>query len=523
MGKRVTEDELLKALIEHIKSFGDRFRATPYLLFREVCRDRFDADFAETEIDEMDLFFKLSDAASSNGFSLRSVPSKEEKWGLPYNFEYFFYPARKERTKLQEKNEPKTQGENDQSVIILSRMYVGSYLEEPENIGHEVINLFKDDNGNNYIYVNEDGRINPQYNNAVRAVLLVKYIEKGVMEVVAKAEELEQIVRKTGNRAEEVAEQVKYVENHQVTYGGVSIYRIHNGTDDENITITFKTGRLRLPANPLFLIEDKEKVNEYETYVLLPEKHFSSQSLKMYYTEKALPKDYKALMQMLADEKYWEKENTTSIVDLSEYDPQNNGRGFLSIIKKENDELVYSNLLAYFFERNRSVFLDFAKKVLGVDGLKRDYRIIRESKYHTDLWIEDEHSIILIENKIKSKINGEQHDLYGDKVQSQLKQYYDAAYTESKDKNKALYCYIFIPDYNFINLSKFAEGDHYKMIKYSHIYDFYYSKAGDMLNDTYFTEFLSALRIHSKTVDNHNFDVMKDRFMAKIKKIRESQ
>ena len=31
-------------------------------------------------------------------------------------------------------------------------MYVGSYLEE--NIGHEVINLFRDDHGNNYIYVN---------------------------------------------------------------------------------------------------------------------------------------------------------------------------------------------------------------------------------------------------------------------------------------------------------------------------------------------------------------------------------
>ena len=34
-------------------------------------------------------------------------------------------------------------------------MYAGSYLEE--NIGHEVINLFKDDEGSNYIYVNKDG------------------------------------------------------------------------------------------------------------------------------------------------------------------------------------------------------------------------------------------------------------------------------------------------------------------------------------------------------------------------------
>ena len=47
-------------------------------------------------------------------------------------------------------------------VIILSRMYAGDYLKE--NIGHEVINLFKSDNGNNYIYVNKDGKIDSKYN-----------------------------------------------------------------------------------------------------------------------------------------------------------------------------------------------------------------------------------------------------------------------------------------------------------------------------------------------------------------------
>ena len=34
-------------------------------------------------------------------------------------------------------------------VIILSRMYVGKYLDD--KIGHEVINLFKSDNGNKYV------------------------------------------------------------------------------------------------------------------------------------------------------------------------------------------------------------------------------------------------------------------------------------------------------------------------------------------------------------------------------------
>ena len=58
-------------------------------------------------------------------------------------------------------------------VILLTRMYVGTYLQD--NIGHEVINLFRSDNGNNYIYVNEDGKINPKYNDSVKATCTKNY------------------------------------------------------------------------------------------------------------------------------------------------------------------------------------------------------------------------------------------------------------------------------------------------------------------------------------------------------------
>lgn len=405
----------------------------------------------------------------------------------------------------------------DPNVIILSRMYVGSYLED--NIGHEVINLFRADNGENYVYVNEDGKINPQYNDSVRAVILVKYVEKGVMEVVAKAEELEQVLYKTGNTSEESASQVKYIDDNRITYGGVPIYRIHNDTEAEKITITFKTKCLRLPKTPVYLIEDNNKAEAYELYRLLPEKHFSSQSLKMYYPKDTLSADYHVLEELLSDEKLWETDNTTQKIDVSDYSALNRGNSFLGIIKKEYDELVYSNMLAYFFEQNRSIFLEFVKNVLGIDGFSKDFNIVRESNFHIDLWIEDEHNVIVIENKIKSKINGEQHDLYGDKVQSQLKNYYESAIKECPDKD--VYCYIFSPDYNFINLSKYAAGEQYTLIKYSQIFDFYHQKAGDMLRVSYFREFIDALEIHSKTVDNSNFEVMKARFIARIRRIQD--
>ena len=128
------------------------------------------------------------------------------------------------------------------SVIILTRMYVGEYLEE--NIGHEVINMFKDDNGDNYIYVNHDGLINQNYNDKVKAVLLVKHVEKGVLEVIAKAEELVQVLYKTGNVQEEAQSQIDYINKNNIRYGGALLHEVHNNSPEEKRTITFKTGKL---------------------------------------------------------------------------------------------------------------------------------------------------------------------------------------------------------------------------------------------------------------------------------------
>ena len=51
---------------------------------------------------------------------------------------------------------------NQTDVIILNRMYVGGYLGE--NIGHEVINLMKPDEGDDYyIYINARGDLREEF------------------------------------------------------------------------------------------------------------------------------------------------------------------------------------------------------------------------------------------------------------------------------------------------------------------------------------------------------------------------
>lgn len=402
------------------------------------------------------------------------------------------------------------------NTIILNRMYAGSYLDE--NIGHEVINLFKDDNGSNYIYINPYGDINAKSNDSVKAIFLVKHVEKGVLEVVAKAENLQQVYYKKTDREEEFKNQKEYIKEHKITYGNVLLSEIYK-TDNDELLITFKTNKLRTVKKPVFLIEDESKRYKYENHYFLPEKHFSTQSLKMYYPENKFPKDYEVFKRLLNDSTVWNEENTTAKIDLDEIYTYDSHEGFLSIIKKEDDELIISNLFSYIFNHKKDVFRDFVKEVLEIDDFKINYRIARE-KNNIDLLIENEDSIILIENKIKSKINGEKSKSSG-KKESQLSKYVKYVYENYSDKK--LNFYIFAPDYNQINLDIYEDGDKYKIINYSQIYDFYFKNAGRMLNIKYFKEFLNAIYIHTMTTDNTNFEKMKKQFIKNILELKKEE
>lgn len=404
-------------------------------------------------------------------------------------------------------------------TIILNRMYAGSYLDE--NIGHEVINLFRDDNGDNYIYINQSGKIGRAYYDHVEAVLLVRYVEKGVMEVLAKAEGLEQVYYQANNSEsgwsqEDGKRQIAYIKDKDIRYGGAFLHDIYGNIEEGEIAITFKANVLRKPKRKMYLIEDGKKTGSYGNYVLLPEKHFSNQSLKMYYTEGKLPKDYRVLEGLISNKELWEKKNTTEKLNVADYKGMAAHSNILSIIGKEDDELVFSNLFAHFFEEDRLLFKTFAKEVLGINDLQSDFDLVRESMGNIDLWIEDDFTVIIIENKIKSKINGERHDIYSPKVQSQLSKYYLYAKKECPDKD--IRCYIFSPDYNAIDIRKYEAGKYYSIVNYSKIYDFYLGYAGRMIHSRYFPEFLDAINMHSKPLDTRRFEIMRERFISKIVK-----
>lgn len=164
-------------------------------------------------------------------------------------------------------------------------------------------------------------------------------------------------------------------------------------------------------------------------------------------------------------------------------------------------------------------FSRFAQKVLSVD-IQTDFTIGREK--NIDLLISDKNNAVVIENKIKSSINGinERHDIYSNQVQSQLKKYYQFVTTDAEYCKKTVSCFIFSPNYNRIDLSKFSCGEKYTVVHYREIYNFFVGNRNLFYDVPYFEDFINAMHKHTKDYDNELEEEMQRRFQSTICKAK---
>jgi hypothetical protein len=235
----------------------------------------------------------------------------------------------------------------------------------------------------------------------------------------------------------------------------------------------------------------------------------------MYYSETDVAA-YNVLKDIINNEELWESTNTTQKVDLSVADTDEH-YNYLKLIRKEYDEVIFSNLFKHYFTVNEKVFVSFCKEVLNGIELDDSYSIDRETEDNIDLLIQDDGNVIVIENKVKSGINGIKHDLYSDEIQSQLCKYYE--YAQSIAADRKISCFIFAPDYKYFDLSGYKSGDYYKIVEYSKIYKFFNEHKEDFNSDKYFSDFLNALYKHSLKVDNELYDEMYRRFIQRINEL----
>ena len=407
--------------------------------------------------------------------------------------------------------------------IIINKMYVGAYLSEGDNIGHEIINLYKADDGKNYIYLNSQGTIELSHGENRITVLLVRKFASKTYKVLAKAEGVTILDFADSKLPRE--ERYKGQVALGLTYGGISLVDLFNENlyhgslqEEKNAYTTFVADKVIKPKNQIYITDDAS-VSGGNTYFIRTNKGFGKQTLREFYNENEKPDSFADLNQIIENRELWEDANTTQAISELPELHKDSYFNFLKIIRQEDNELAFTNMFAYFFDINREAFSHFAREVLHID-VQTDFSIERE-KRNIDLLISDKNNAIVIENKIKSSINGidDRHDIYSDQVQSQLKKYYQFVTSDDEYRKKTASCFIFSPNYNRIDLSKFSCGEKYTIVYYREVYNFFVENR-NLYEVPYFDDFINAMYKHTKDYDNDLEEEMQRRFQNTIFKAK---
>ena len=403
--------------------------------------------------------------------------------------------------------------------ILVIKMYNGDYLNEGSNIGHEVINLFRADNGLHYIYCLPGGTIGVSKDGKVTDILLVQNVGNNTLKVLARINNIssdQHIAKHCKFSKEEIKQNViNYALEQNVTYNQKPIssifvankYKSEQDISSVNFTFEVESEQYREPLLDIYL------TSKTGQYALSNTKFRQTE-----YITSANKEDFRTLCALIDDDNIWQNEDTAPFVNNRTPNPDR--YTFLTLCHKEYDELSYSNMLAYYFENNPAILQDFVNKILGLP-FKAPFSIKREYK-HTDILIENADGAIILENKIKSGINGLSED-----GRNQLDKYVEEISKQYGLENT--YGFVLCPNYNIIKISNYknAANQHLiaryytkskeNVIPYTKLYDFFsiYKKN---VNDKYYEDFLKALKLHSSKSDTTLRDIMLERFLAITKK-----
>lgn len=404
----------------------------------------------------------------------------------------------------------------ERSTIVLNRMFAGDYLSN--HIGHEVINLFKSDNGRNYVYIQPYGTYSKEHYGKIGYVLFVRGVEgKRAMEVLGLATDLKDLFNPHECTPWEFTRQLICTNN--INYGGVSLLDIFvhkkGDPDAQNVYITMEAGYVMRPTKPTYIIYGTNNtIIDTEAHVVhLIHTAQAKSSLKQYFTQEA--DDYKVLQELINDKSLWtiptcQIENVDKISSMEV--------NFFDICRIDDYELAFSNAFAYYMEKYPELVVEFAQKVLN--KTTSPFMIVERETNNVDILLENDQQIVVIENKITSKINGVQV-VDNNHAGSQLSRYYEYAVMRAKGKKKVS-CYILTPNYNPINRSEYNLPDFnceqiYQQVFYKQVYEFLKGKHQE---DTYFQEFIKGLEKHTKEYHDDLFEETLTKFAKQIKQVK---
>ena len=181
-------------------------------------------------------------------------------------------------------------GNHMNSEILINQIFTGRYLEEGENIGHEVINLFKDDAGHNNLFITPSGLVR---NHEVEGVLFVCNISARItVEVVAMAKGISTISD----------DEIK-----QITYKGYSLDHIFGDNsylgnkDPVPNQVSFRAAKVATPTKRIFITLDNNFKSDdgIVIYLKSDRKVIIPQGMRVYYSDEIDGQAYRQLLNEL--------------------------------------------------------------------------------------------------------------------------------------------------------------------------------------------------------------------------------
>ena len=352
-------------------------------------------------------------------------------------------------------------------TYVFNKVFTGKYLDH--NLGHEVINFIKMDNGERYIYLNPWGNCNKQHYKKCRYVfhiIKVNYEDENENENTSYYElmAVSEIDTEFNNMSESKMD---------IKYQGLPISEIFKSPNDNATTLyTFKASKYYKPKEKYRILfkfncsppDDQKKENKENKL----DKKIIKVLMRCYPKHHiAYSKDVDAeILKGLRESEYLEEKN-----DEEENDLKNDEQCFAVISDRTNLENSMSNQIVYFLNQNKEFLDDFIellnKKVPSnkIDKNELENMEIIREEHNIDILLKSETDVIVIENKIDSKINGKGKS----KKESQLSNYYK--YVSKQYKNLKKHFFILKPNYNHIQKNKFKNGDDYKIISYDELYE----------------------------------------------------
>lgn len=397
-------------------------------------------------------------------------------------------------------------------------MFTGGYLGD--NIGHEIINLFKADDGNNYIYLCKDGKYTrkdlPKY------VIQVRHHCTRTLEVISIAE---------------IESKITKQEIDNIKYGGVSIVDIfkeneEQGTDtyitfkatnvikptpDQPVYIAYEGNRVKVNIStpfikPTIILNEKVVVNGKEKY------NFDvCEALRNYiYYNENQDSDYFKLNSLIknAFSNNIDWQPVSEQLGLTVKDSSKIYATPGDIYGISNLELPYSNAFKFFIEKYPQLLSGIFGKICSYFDTHPNYQItkIEREWENIDILIEvDNELVIVIENKIFSDLNGKKENEI-----TQLDKYERIITKEDKYNAYNKIFILLLPDHNNINIDNYTN---WHKLFYSNVSS-YLTKFANNTSDEQLKDFAEMVARHS--VKDYNYGVMKHRFERALIKAKKN-